>query len=190
MRGIRQILEWEMSSWNSWLFLNGMRNFFKKWFGIRNYPAANIILSFVVWSDRTTLIKEMWKYIFFFNVPLALWQSLSIIFYKKMTMQADDGNTITHPQSLVIIWNNPPGTGTTLKKGRDVDNLISTLLWRCFTNVGSTAANGRRINVHLWLVIRRKLVKYSQRCFNVDSTLNYGWRDWQPNLNVVSTSKE
>jgi hypothetical protein len=73
---------------------------------------------------------------------------------------------------------------------RCVWTLISTLLWRCFTNVGSTAANRRRINVRLWLVIRRQLVKYSQRCFNVDSTLNYGWRDWQPNLNVVSTGQK
>ena len=41
--------------------------------------------------------------------------------------------------------------------------------------LASTAANRRRINIRrLWLVIQRQLVKYSQCCFNVDSTLNYG----------------
>jgi hypothetical protein len=76
------------------------------------------------------------------------------------------------------------------KKDCDVDNLISTLLWRCFTNIGSTSANRRWINVHSWFNVRRRFVNQSQRCFNVDSTLNYGWRDWQPNFNVVSTSKQ
>jgi hypothetical protein len=33
--------------------------------------------------------------------------------------------------------------------------------------LASTAANRRRINIRLWLVIRRQLVKYSQCCFNV-----------------------
>jgi hypothetical protein len=70
---------------------------------------------------------------------------------KRWAIQGHDQPGTRHCFNLEI-W---------LKKGCDVDNLISTLLWCRFTNVGSTSANKRRINVYLWLIVWR---------FNVEST--------------------
>jgi hypothetical protein len=126
-----------------------------------------------IWvSEKQTLINSCWKinswiYTFFRVMQL----------YRPCVRNRTCGPAIPVQRSNKLSYRDrvfrPPGTRRCfnveiwLKKGRDVDNLISTLLWRCFTNVGSTAANRRWINVRLWLVIRRQLVKYSQRCFNV-----------------------
>jgi hypothetical protein len=58
------------------------------------------------------------------------------------------------------------------------DVVLRTLVQQQQTDVESTLVYGWLYDVNLWSILQ------------VVSALNYGWRDWQPNLNVVSTLKE
>lgn len=78
-----------------------------------------------------------------------------------------------------------------LAASRYFDSDISKLFWLRFTSV-NISRQALIYNVRSWFIIimtwslfRLQFQRYS---LNIDSTLKYGWWDWQRNLNIVSRS--